>query len=89
MIEYTIYENENNSITFSFTTSGVLEDYSDNFLILIVLQNGFSGNLGFGELVLMVSNNYTGEITSPIYENINDRQAIINKINLSLGQLNG
>ncbi len=89
MIEYTIYENENNSITFSFTTSGVLEDYSDNFLRLIVLQNGFSGNLGFGELVLMVSNNYTGEITSPIYENINDRQAIINKINLSLGQLNG
>lgn len=89
MIEYTINVNENKSITLIINTIGVMQDYSDDFLRLLTLQNGFSGNLGFGELLLMLSPYCSGELTSPIYEVESDRQLLIDKINQSLGAVNG
>lgn len=90
MITYSTQINDDNSITFKLlgVTGGVVE-YEDGFLKIVPLGAGFSGRLGYGELVLMITEGSTGELTSPCYEAESDRIAIITRITQSMEVVNG
>lgn len=90
MIDYSSHINDDNSLTFKLLgVTGDVSYYDDGFLKIIPLGAGFSGSLGYGELVLMINEDSIGELTSPCYEAELDRATLTDRINASMEVVNG
>ena len=90
IIVHTTKINNDNSITFKLlSVFGEVEEKDDGFLKIINISKGFCGSLGYGELILMINENSSGEIISPSYEHQSDRLELISKINNSINIING